>query len=267
MATLEDKILGEKSQNYCSSSESENEAESGDEAETPKGESCMSQAPCAPVEPSKWDGVSSNTGPKGVIKDWQRFKQLESERRKEQDQEKIMLMKKLTLTCKTALEEEKDKQIEAELEDLLNDEFLLQYQKQCMQEMLAKVSGIPTFGALQDLKNGAEFLDAIEKENASVTVVIHIYEENNNLCKSMNEGLKALCQEYKKVKFCRFLSSAAGMSRDFKKEGVPALLVYKGGQLIGNFVSVGNELGDEFYSGDIENFLIEHGMISSVPTE
>lgn len=47
----------------------------------------------------------------------------------------------------------------------------------------------------------------------------------------------------------------------FKMDGVPALLVYKGGQVIGNFVRVTNELGDEFYEGDVENFLIEHGMI------
>jgi hypothetical protein len=42
---------------------------------------------------------------------------------------------------------------------------------------------------------------------------------------------------------------------------VPALLVYKGGQIVGNFVRVTDELGDEFYDGDVENLLIEHGLL------
>ena len=40
------------------------------------------------------------TGPKGVIKDWQRYKQLEAEKRASQSLEKMQLAKKLTLTCR-----------------------------------------------------------------------------------------------------------------------------------------------------------------------
>jgi len=42
-----------------------------------------------------------------------------------------------------------------------------------------------------------------------------------------------------------------------KLKGVPALLVYKDGNLIGNFVQLKEEFGTEFYPGDVENFLIE----------
>ena len=41
------------------------------------------------------------TGPKGVIKDYQRFKQLERERREEQKEELQVLAKKFSLTCRT----------------------------------------------------------------------------------------------------------------------------------------------------------------------
>lgn len=63
--------------------------------------------------------------------------------------------------------------------------------------------------------------------------------------------------------------SAAGLSKHFKKEGVPALLVYKNGQVIGNFVRVTDSLGTDFYASDVESFLLEHGMIvdkNCVPT-
>lgn len=42
---------------------------------------------------------------------------------------------------------------------------------------------------------------------------------------------------------------------------MPALLVYKKGQVIGNFVHMTEHLGTDFYSSDVEAFLIEHGML------
>ena len=41
------------------------------------------------------------------------------------------------------------------------------------------------------------------------------------------------------------------------ESGVPALIVYKGGAVIGNFVRLEDELGDDFCPSDLENFLIE----------
>ena len=84
MATLDDKLLGEKLHYYCSSSEDEGGA-SDDEEGQGKGArggggggsgQAVSQAPG-----QEWDGSSANTGPKGVLKDWQRYKQLETEMR------------------------------------------------------------------------------------------------------------------------------------------------------------------------------------------
>ena len=119
MATLDDKLLGEKLHYYCSSSsESEPEDEDGEKSDQP-----------ASLDPTtttrQWDGTSCNvlmqthsdvllfffftvffltcqqTGPKGVIKDYQRFKQLERERREEQKEELQVLAKKFSLTCRT----------------------------------------------------------------------------------------------------------------------------------------------------------------------
>lgn len=38
-------------------------------------------------------------------------------------------------------------------------------------------------------------------------------------------------------------------------------MVYKNKQLIGNFVRLSENLGDDFYAQDVQNFLIEHGML------
>ena len=52
------------------------------------------------------------------------------------------------------------------------------------------------------------------------------------------------------------------LSRDFQASGVPALLVYRGGEMVTNFVGVNSALGgDDFYASDVESFLVEHGVI------
>ncbi len=107
MTTQDDKLLGEKLHYYCSSSEDEVDPEEKHR----KGE--PSERP-VPVN-------AANTGPKGVIADWRRFKQLEKENREEQDAEKARLAHKLTITCRTdredaqAKEEEQKKQEEYEV--------------------------------------------------------------------------------------------------------------------------------------------------------
>lgn len=69
MSTLEDKIMGEKLQYYCSSSEDEKEesgGEGGDEADQAKAEAAAAP-PVADMtqDMTHWQGNSANTGPKG----------------------------------------------------------------------------------------------------------------------------------------------------------------------------------------------------------
>lgn len=44
-------------------------------------------------------------------------------------------------------------------------------------------------------------------------------------------------------------------------EGLPALLVYKSGQIIGNFVKLEDTFGQDFFAIDVESFLIEWVLI------
>lgn len=261
MTTLEDKLLGIKKENYCSSSESEGEPDSDDESEKGKIVEVDNVPPPVIREP---DGSSANTGPKGVIKDWQRYKQLESEQREEREREKLTLIQRLSMTCRPEAGQE-----DPEMDELLEDSFILEYSKRRMQEMFQKEAELPKFGTVVNLNSGEEFLDAIDKENKNVTVVVHIYEERAPGCKIMNESIKVLSKDYPNVKFCKMLASVAGLSKHFKVSGVPALLVYKNGNLVGNYVHLTEEFGREFEASDVEGFLIENGVMvdnSCVPS-
>lgn len=173
-------------------------------------------------------------------------------------------MNKLSITAKTTSEDQKAKDQEvfdAELDELLNDDFLHEFQKRRMQEMLAISGLLPNFGEVVALKNADEFLHSIDFENKSIPVIIHIYEEKFKACKTMNKCLVKLAQEYPSVKFCKILSTVAGLSKKFKNVALPTLLVYKNGQVIGNFIRLSDEFGDNFYASDVENYLIEHALL------
>ena len=120
--------MGEKLHYYCSSSEDEGEDDEG------KGGGKGSKATFVP-EAELQAGASggggagggagpgvSNTGPKGVIEDWRRFKQLERESRAEQDRERTELAKRLAMTCRTAGEDEIEKAKEQQKEEDLVSE-------------------------------------------------------------------------------------------------------------------------------------------------
>lgn len=249
MATLEDKILGEKREYYCSSSSDEEEENLPTTYKTEKLE--------------KWNGVSSNTGPKGVLRDWERFKESEKDKRDGSALKQQEMMKKSSMVCRSALDEEEDKILEndPDLLELLTDDYLQEYQKQRMREMLDKFGKL-CFGDVVHLKNSEEFLDAIDNENKTITVIIHIYDENVPGCDVMNGCLISLAKEYPLVKFCKIIGSAVNVSKNFKKEGIPALLVYKNGEVIGNFIHVTDYLGEDFFSTDVESFLKEHGFLN-----
>lgn len=72
MSTLEDKILGEKLQYYCSDSEDEKEEsgdEGGDEEEGGQAKAAAPEpAPDIAQDMTHWQGNSANTGPKGEMK-------------------------------------------------------------------------------------------------------------------------------------------------------------------------------------------------------
>ncbi|XP_076047034.1 phosducin-like protein 1 [Oratosquilla oratoria] len=269
MATLDDRLLGEKLQYYVSSSEDEDDDDDEENSEREKGKSSLRGASILQPAPDikDWEGSSTNTGPKGVLKDWQRYKQLETEKRKEQEREKIELAKKLSLSCRSHLEDEKEKEKQRkeeegeEVDRLIDEAILRQYIAKRMEEMMGNVSLRAQFGRLLDLDNGEDFLAAVDQEKKDVTVIIHIYEKGAAGCEAMTGCLRCLSEEYPNVKFCQLLAAKAGVSAHFQVTGVPALLVYKGGQMVGNFVALTGEFGDDFYATDVESFLIEHGML------
>lgn len=63
------------------------------------------------------------------------------------------------------------------------------------------------------------------------------------------------------VKFCAAQGTVLGTSALFRSSALPALLLYRGGDLVGNLVRVSDQLGDDFYATDVEALLQEYGLL------
>jgi hypothetical protein len=119
------------------------------------------------------------------------------------------------------------------------------------------------FGQIHDLTDGNHFLEAIDKEDKSVVVLVFIFEHGAKGCRTMYECLKIVAKDHPYAKVCSIQAGVAGLSKHFKASGVPAILVYKAGELTTSFVQINDTLGgDDFYATDVEDLLIKHGVLT-----
>lgn len=148
--------------------------------------------------------------------------------------------------------------------ELLKEEdegCLKKYRRRCMQEMHEKLSFGPKFDGVHDLDSGEAFLEVIEKEHHTTVVVVHIYKAGVKGCEELNNCLDCLATEYPTVKFCRIDAVASGAGERFSDEVLPTLLVYKAGELLGNFLACTQHLTEEFFATDVEAFLNSYGLL------
>ncbi|XP_061831775.1 phosducin b [Nerophis lumbriciformis] len=209
--------------------------------------------------------TATHTGPKGVINDWRRFK-LESMDQDNLPPAKRELLRQMSSPHKK-LDDTKanlNRKMSVQEYELLKEEdegCLKKYRKQCMQEMHDKLSFGPRFERVHDLDSGEAFLEVIEKEHHSTVVVVHIYKTGVKGCEELNSCLDCLAAEYPPVKFCRIDAVASGAAERFSDEVLPTLLVYKAGELLGNFLACTKHLNEEFFATDVETFLNSYGLL------
>ncbi|KAH0520851.1 phosducin [Microtus ochrogaster] len=142
-----------------------------------------------------------------------------------------------------------------------DENCLRKYRRQCMQDMHQKLSFGPRYGFVYELETGEQFLETIEKEQKVTTIVVTIYEDGVKGCDALNSSLACLAAEYPMVKFCKIKASNTGAGDRFSPDVLPTLLVYKGGVLISNFISIAEQFSLEFFAGDVESFLNEYGLL------
>ena len=97
--------------------------------------------------------------------------------------------------------------MDEDLENLLDDDYLKEFMERRMREMMVAKQPSKRFGFLGDLSGGEGFLDAIDKEDKAVTVVVFIYEDGTAGCEPMHKALQTVSKDYPGTKGWRGLRS------------------------------------------------------------
>ncbi|KAK3516705.1 hypothetical protein QTP70_022498 [Hemibagrus guttatus] len=142
-----------------------------------------------------------------------------------------------------------------------DEQCLRKYRKQCMREMHERLSFGPRFNGVHELDSGEAFLEVIEKEHRLTVVVVHIYKAGVKGCEVLDRCLDCLAAQYPSVKFCRINAAVSGAGEHFSDNVLPAVLVYKAGEMLGNFLAITQHFSDEFLATDVEAFLTEYGLL------
>ncbi|KAM5144971.1 phosducin [Callospermophilus lateralis] len=213
-----------------------------------------------------FEGQATHTGPKGVINDWRKFKLRSEESESIPPSKKEILRQMSSPQSRNDSKERFSRKMSIQEYELIHQDkedenCLRKYRRQCMQDMHQKLSFGPRYGFVYELKTGEQFLETIEKEQKITTIVVHIYEDGIKGCDALNNSFTYLAAEYPMVKFCKIKASNTGARDRFSSEVLPTLLVYKGGELISNFISIAEQFAEEFFAGDVESFLNEYGLL------
>lgn len=142
-----------------------------------------------------------------------------------------------------------------------DEQCLRKYRKQCMQEMHERLSFGPRFNGVHELDSGEAFLEVIEKEHQLTVVVVHIYKDGVKGCEVLDRCLDCLAAEYSSIKFCRINTAVCGTGEHFSGNVLPAVLVYKAGEMLGNFLAITQHFNDEFFAADVEAFFTDYGLL------
>jgi hypothetical protein len=250
MSTIEDKILDGPTVHYCDADDDDIRTgeDAGFDKDDPEASETRNDVSSLFIRPeqdsSANNGVaahrmrtqicSTNTGPKGVISDHRKY------------------------SLGKSMSKADDPDLEAEFKELMNDDSII---KNIAEMRLAQMKSLPTFGSVFRLTTGTELLDAIDKENPSVLVVVHIYTKFSRACKRIDRCFDTLAEEFKNIKFVTLDASAAGLSENFKKNGVPAILAYRGGNFIKSLVQLEDFLDKDFEVVQLKELLVDNEII------
>uniref|UniRef100_A0A915ESY5 GATOR complex protein NPRL3 n=1 Tax=Ditylenchus dipsaci TaxID=166011 RepID=A0A915ESY5_9BILA len=232
MATLDEKFLDGPNVGYCSSSDEETGLGDGDTA---------SNTP---------SGVASNrkqTGPKAVLADYHTAQHQMKVKQRKAELEMIKEAKRFTLQNPSSSQKQSDSSDD--------DEDLESIRRRRMQQLKSL-----SRGRILEIPDAEEFLSVIENNKSSSYLFIHIYRDGLDSCNTLNEALLELTSKFPRAKFFKVQAHLLGTSGFFTSNALPALQIYRNGDLIGNFVRITDHIGEDFSSAQLLRFLTSNDI-------
>jgi hypothetical protein len=186
---------------------------------------------------------SSNTGPKGVKADYKEAQRntvtirMREKMIRERELEALATGRK-EIIYETAAPAPVQKHRPNESSDEDSDEE--EFQKFKMERIKLAQAALPVYGVCERLSR-AQWTDTIKNTHELVYVVAHLYENDIPACTKLNLCLEAMAPRFPHVRFCRVRSTEA--IKGYSRAGLPAIIVYKAGNMVHSFVRVTDSIG------------------------
>uniref|UniRef100_A0A183BJK5 Phosducin domain-containing protein n=1 Tax=Globodera pallida TaxID=36090 RepID=A0A183BJK5_GLOPA len=234
MAALDEKLLDGPSVGYCSSSEDEDGGGSA--------------APCSSAMDGGQNAAGAvsdgtpRTGPKGVLADYERFQREKSARAVLDEAKFLEAANRFSLTQKPT-DAAGDGEPEDELEHIRN-------------RRVTRLKNMAR-GRILEVPSRLEFLSLIENESCHGALLC---EQSDQLNDALLELAGRLGSRPATARFYKVQARVLGTSENFVLNALPALQVYRSEQLIGNFIRLSDDLGEDYDGNELHTFLRGHGI-------
>jgi len=219
---------------------------------------------------------ATNTGPKGVIKDYNQAKQnLDNIRRMQRLRNEVELNKKaagatqfvLTADGKSpagaaeaaAKPKAKKKADESESDEEFgedeDDELIFEQYKQ--QRVASVLASLPKYGKHERVTL-EQLGEIVRKENEFVYVVVHLYQNHIESCIRVNLAMEELAKQFPYVHFVRIRSTEAMPA--YPDTGLPTIIVYRNAKAVHEFVRLADQL-KSISDVTLAHFLAKKGIL------
>jgi len=221
---------------------------------------------------------SSNTGPKGVLADYEEAKlhmateRMRHEMRGErllqnmacgdksmyvQDAIPIEEQLKMEKARKKARDSD-DSDSDSDLTDDSDDEAFRKYK---LDQIRMVQNSLPSFGVYQRLDTTEEFAKVINNTHELCYVVAHLYQNHVAMCARLHLCLESLAKQFPQIRFVRIKSSDA--MKGYKDVGLPAIMLYRGGKMLESYVRVHEDkhIGKNVTDLTVTRWLSKEGVL------
>ena len=221
---------------------------------------------------------SGNTGVKGVLADYREAQQLEQLQKEEDKLQKLEALYNATHPTisksehTTTVKDKQDFIDDSSISDLDDsdddDEFLKRFrnqriaelQQQQQQSKSTTTSKLQTFGTLS-LVTPQEYVQLVDDMDATTSthyLIVHLYHSTIHTCQMLQSSLEKLSQSMIHTQFIQVYALEANANLDMIC--LPAVLIYRGGELIHNLVRFTDDLPKRFSVDDVRDIFVKLGI-------
>lgn len=210
---------------------------------------------------------TGNTGVKGVIADYKEAQREEQLQKAEDRLDNIQRLQRATQPAirprDNALDEKKTQQpgIDSDSDDdddEDDDEFLKKFRMQRIAQLKEKSNALPTFGTLSS-KSPEDYVQLVDDMDPRVFVIVHLYEPSIAASRMLHSALDKVAQTMEHAKFIEVNALDANPNLDLIC--LPAILIYRGGELVQNMIKFTDGLPKAFTVEDVKEALEVAGVL------